>query len=50
MFTPGGFISYDVNVGAFFAYLIFPAIAIALPKSAMTAKLLRSSILEQAGT
>ena len=49
MFTPGGFISYDVNVGAFFAYLIFPAIAIALPKSAMTAKLLRSSILEQAG-
>lgn len=48
LFTPGGFVSYDVNVGAFLGYLIFPAIAIALPKSAMTAKLLRSSILEQA--
>ncbi len=46
-FTPGGFVSYDVNVAAFFAYLILPAIAIATPKSAMTAKLLRSSILEQ---
>lgn len=47
-FTPGGFVSYQVNFGAFMLYLIFPAIAIALPKSAMTAKLLRSSVMEQA--
>lgn len=48
LFTPGGYVSYDVNLGAFFYYLLFPAIAIALPKIAMTVKLLRSSILEQA--
>ncbi len=46
-FTPGGFVSYEVNLGKFFSYLILPAIAIAIPKSAMTAKLLRGSILEQ---
>lgn len=48
LFTPGGFVSYDVNFSGFVGYLIFPSIAIALPKSAMAAKLLRSSVIGQA--
>ena len=44
-FTPGAFVSFKENPGTFFMYLIFPALAIALPKSAMTIKLFRSSIL-----
>ncbi|MDD3206126.1 MAG: ABC transporter permease [Lachnospiraceae bacterium] len=48
LFTPGGFISYEVNMGAFLRYMVFPSLAIAIPKSAMAAKLLRSSVIEQA--
>lgn len=48
-FVPGGFVSYQVDFLAFLSYLLFPAIAIALPKSAMAVKLLRSSVIEQAG-
>ena len=44
-FRPGGFVNYKDSIGGFLAYLIFPAIAIALPKAAMTIKLLKSSIL-----
>ena len=47
VFTPGGYVSYQTNFGGFIAYLFFPALAIALPKSAMTIKLLRSSLLEE---
>ncbi|MGN1147341.1 MAG: ABC transporter permease [Lachnospiraceae bacterium] len=48
LFTPGGYVSYSQNFGRFLRYLIFPAFAIALPKAAMSVKLLRSSLLEQA--
>lgn len=47
-FQPGSFVSYTVSVGRFFHYLLFPAVAIALPKAAMTVKLLRSSLLQEA--
>ncbi len=47
LFTPGGYISYETNFTGFILYLIFPAIAIALPKIAMTVKLLKESILEE---
>ncbi len=47
LFTPGGFISYEVDPLAFVGYLIFPALAIALPKAAMTTKLLKTSILSE---
>ena len=47
MFIPGGYVSYTENFGAFVSYLIFPAIAIALPKAAMTTKLLRNSLLTE---
>ena len=46
-FTPGGYVSYDVNFGQFVAYLFFPALAIALPKAAMAVKLLRTSVASQ---
>ena len=45
LFVAGNFVSAQENFGAFLAYLFFPALSIALPKSAMTVKLLRSSIL-----
>ena len=44
LFVVGEFINIDESFGGFIRYLIFPALAIALPKSAMTIKLLRSSI------
>lgn len=47
LFTPGGYVSYNTNFFGFAAYLFYPALAIAIPKSAMTLKLLRSSLLEQ---
>ncbi len=46
-FVPGGYISYEKDVIGFLVYLITPAIAMALPKSAMTIKLLRSSMLHE---
>ena len=49
LFTPGGFVSYADNPNAFYAYLVFPALAIALPRSAMVIKLLRGSVLSEAG-
>lgn len=48
-FTPGGYISYQKNFVGFLGYLIMPSIAIAIPKCAMSEKLLRSSILTEAG-
>lgn len=47
VFTPGGYVSYAEDMGAFLSYLILPSIAIAIPKAAMTAKLLRSSLLTE---
>ena len=46
-FTPGAFVSYEKDFSGFVAYLIAPAVAIALPKCAMASKLLRSSLIEQ---
>lgn len=47
LFTPGGYVSYTESLSGFFGYLIFPSIAIALPKAAMTTKMLRNSLLAQ---
>ena len=44
-FTPGEFIAPSVDFGGSVAYLIYPAVAIALPRIAMTVKMLRSGIL-----
>ncbi len=46
-FSPGGYVSYKDNVWGFAGYLIFPAISVALPKSAMTARFLRNSMITE---
>lgn len=47
LFTPGGYVSYTANVSGFLGYLLFPSIAIALPRAAMAVKLLRTSVLSE---
>ncbi len=47
LFTPGNYVSYTDSVGGFVVYIFFPALAIALPKSAMTIKLLRRSVANE---
>lgn len=47
LFTPGGFVSYKTDMAGFLGYLIFPSVAIAIPKISMTVKLLKESILEE---
>ncbi len=47
LFVPGDFVSYDVDMWKFLSYLFFPAVAIALPKTAMAVKMLRSSLLTE---
>ncbi len=47
LFKPGNFVSYEQSPWEFWKYLFFPALAIALPRSAQTIKLLRASILTE---
>ena len=47
LFNPGGYISYTQSVAGFLGYMIFPSVAIALPKIAMTVKLLRSGLINE---
>lgn len=49
-FTPGGYVSYQENMSGFLKYMIFPAIAVAIPKIAMTARFLRNSMLTELRT
>lgn len=49
VFTPGAFVSFSENPAGYFIYLVFPALAISLPKSAMTIKLFRNSIADEMG-
>ena len=46
-FTPGAYVPFSEGFGKAMGYLFFPALAIAIPKAAKTAKLLRSSILNE---
>ncbi len=48
-FVPGDFVSYKQDWGACLAYLFFPALSIAIPRIAMTVKMLRGSILKELG-
>ena len=47
LFIPGRFISFDQSPSGFLLCIFFPALSIAIPRIAMTAKMLRSSILDQ---
>ncbi len=49
MFAPGGYVSYKEDFGAFLGYLLFPALSLAIPKIAMTARFLRNSMLTELG-
>lgn len=46
-FRPGGYVGPTQNFGKFIGYMIFPAIAIAIPKIAMTVKFLKTSVLRE---
>jgi len=46
-FTPTNFVEYADNHAGFWAYLVFPALSIALPKAAMVIKLLRGSMVRE---
>ncbi|MCM1065486.1 MAG: ABC transporter permease [Eubacterium sp.] len=46
-FAPGSYISYQEDFGGFIKYLLFPALSIAIPKIAMTARFLRNSMLTE---
>lgn len=46
-FAPGSYVSYQEDFGGFLKYLLFPALSIAIPKIAMTARFLRNSMLTE---
>ena len=48
VFVPGDFVSYKESLGACLAYMVLPALSIAIPRVAMTVKMLRSSMLNEA--
>ena len=47
LFIPGAYICYSESLPGFLGSLIFPAIAIALPNSALVVKFLRSSVFRE---
>ncbi len=47
LFAPGGYVDYEKDFAGFLGYLIFPALSIAIPKIAMTARFLRNSMLTE---
>ena len=44
VFTPGDFVSYTEDWGRCLSYLVLPALSIAIPRIAMTVKMMRSAI------
>ena len=49
LFQPGAIGTPQAGWGPYLWYMLFPALAVALPRSAMTVKLLRGSILSELG-
>lgn len=47
VFQPGAYVAPTEDLGRYLCYMFFPALAVALPKSAMTVKMLRSSVLSE---
>ena len=47
IFQPGAYVSPEQGLGAYLWFMLFPSLAVALPKSAMTVKMLRSSVLSE---
>jgi len=46
-FTPGKFVPFSQGFWPCMGYIVFPALAIAIPKAAMVTKLLRASVLTE---
>lgn len=49
LFQPGAIVTPQAGWGSYLWYMLFPALAVALPRSAMTVKMLRGSILSELG-
>ncbi len=49
LFQPGAIVTPQAGWGPYLWYMLFPALAVALPRSAMTVKMLRGSILREMG-
>lgn len=49
LFQPGAIVTPQAGWGPYLWYMVFPALAVALPRSAMTVKMLRGSILSELG-
>jgi len=49
VFTPSDFVSFREDAGAYLLYMLFPALAIALPKAAMTIRLIHSAVRDEMG-
>ena len=49
LFTPSDFVSFREDLGRYLFYMLFPALAIALPKAAMTIRLIRSAVGDETG-
>ena len=47
LFQPNGFVYPSESVGRYLWFMFFPALSVALPKAAMTVKMLRGSILSE---
>ncbi len=47
LFIPGAFVAWEEDPAGCIAYLFFPALAVALPKVAMTVRFLRSALLSE---
>lgn len=47
IFIPGNYISYKDNFAGFLYYMIFPAMAVAIPKISMLVKFVRNSIIRE---
>jgi ABC-type dipeptide/oligopeptide/nickel transport system permease component len=50
LFIPGAYVDYRDGFAGFLGYLIFPALAIALPNAAILVKFLRTSIFKEWGS
>lgn len=46
-FQPGAYVRPQDGFGAYLWFMLFPSLAVALPKSAMTVKMLRASVLSE---
>lgn len=47
LFVPGGYVSLESDFWGCVGYLVFPALSIAIPRAAMTVKMLRASIYKE---